>query len=265
MVAKMLFSVLLLQVHVLHAFTFPKGFEGLWMGTPLFNMLGEWDKGSYIFSISRAPNGDYLMENNLIYDDWQITGYQRFYVEGYGDTSGTLWYCGSLSNFSNVEEQTGSGRLNRFFPLMISESVVTFCLDSKSENVMGPTNPFKFGCSECSCSNWTLAYNDSSDVLISQLSMSGSEGHTNSKHLWIELRRIGQAPEITNDQVPDHGADFSCDFSEGGRDSNPINRSKSILFPDAENVIPSGCPFFRVVKMADKRTVEDTELMTPRS
>jgi len=84
-----------------NAFKLPTSFLGTWLGKPSYNPIGPYDAPHYLFSISLSPLGDYLMEVNLVYDSHRVTGYQRFYIEGYGDTAGVLWYCGSFSNFSN--------------------------------------------------------------------------------------------------------------------------------------------------------------------
>ena len=159
-----------------------------------------------------------------------MIGYQRFYVEGTGSTAGTLWYCGSLSNYSDsTAEQTGSARLNAFKPVVFPSSSdlnVTFCLDSTDKDVMGPLdlNPFMKGCVTCDCANWTLSYNPATEILSSQMSMSGSEGHTHSKHMWAEMRKIAPPPVVEDSYMPGHGANFSCEFEAGGRDSVPVER-----------------------------------------
>ena len=80
-----------------------------------------------------------LMIDNLIYDDHNITGWQRFYVEGSGDTEGSLWYCGLLENFSNSEEQTS--HLFKAQPIS-NDLSITFCLDSSvGSNTMFPFLP----------------------------------------------------------------------------------------------------------------------------
>ena len=210
------------------SFALPAQFQGLWAGTPDFNIMGPLS--SYLFSISQSPDGDYLFENNLVYGR-QKMGYQRFYVEGSGSTAGTLWYCGSLTNFSDSPaEQTGSSRLNAFKPVLFpstSELNVTYCLDSTDKDVMGKAdlNPFQKGCITCDCANWTIAYDPDREVLISQMSMSGSDGHTHSKHMWAELKKIGPPPKVEAGYMPGHGSNFSCEFSEGGRDSTAVNRT----------------------------------------
>jgi len=55
--------------------------------------------------------------------------------------------------------------------------------------------------------------------------MSGSDGHTHSKHMWAELKKIGPPPKVEAGYMPGHGSNFSCEFSEGGRDSTAVNRT----------------------------------------
>ena len=213
-------------------FVLPEPFTGSWLGRLEFSAFGPYSEESYLFSISQAPNGDYLFENNIVYDELAHMGYQRFYVEGTGDSAGSLWYCGRLTNYADFDEITGDDRLNGFKALKVPEAgdtSVTFCVDSDNPDVMPTNNPFKVGCTRCDCANWTLTYDDSTDTLVSQLSMSGSEGHTHSKHMWTTLRRTGPAPTITDDDVAPHGKDFSCDFEEDGRDSGPVDRGDSPL------------------------------------
>lgn len=264
-------NLLLLSISVTFAvkeylpFVLPKSFQGTWAGSPAYNVLGPLR--TYFFSISESPDGDYLFENNLVYDSLMI-GYQRFYIEGSGSTAGTLWYCGSLSNFSDSSaEQTGSVRLNGFKPIKFptyKDLNVTFCLDSDNNDVMGTAdlNPFMKGCITCDCANWTLSYDPTTETLHTQMSMSGAEGHTHSKHLWAELKKIGPAPKVDDAYMPGHGANFSCDFSDGGRDSVPVERewnrsgynNKKLLDPEADSPVvvsasssatSRGCPFSR--------------------
>jgi hypothetical protein len=238
------------------SFALPDEFEGTWFGTPEFNIMGPLQ--SYLFSISKTPGGDYLFEINLHYDTLMI-GYQRFYVEGYGETAGTLWYCGKLSNFSDsTAEETGGARPNTFLPVLSqpsSNTTVTFCLDSSDKAVMGGAldlNPFMKGCSSCDCANWTLSYDTNSGHLLTQLSMGGSEGHTHSKHLWGELKKVGPPPVVNDSYMPGHGSNFSCNFTTGGRDSVPVDRTwKSHHGTPAGGSLTagsasSGCPFARL-------------------
>ena len=60
------------------SFTLPAGFEGLWEGRPAFSPLGPW-AGNLTFGVSRAANGDYLLQNGLPFG--LPSGWQRFYVE----------------------------------------------------------------------------------------------------------------------------------------------------------------------------------------
>ena len=208
-------------------FVIPIAFQGLWSEFIEYSSLGPGNP--YVFSISEAPNGDYLFENNLIYDSAAV-GYQRFYVEGTGSTSGSLWYCGALSNFSdNVEETGGSFRVNLLIPQQFpsaNDTVLIFCLDSDDPNVMnGGQNPFKFGCQTCDCLSWTLTYNPESDQLTSHLVMAGVDD--GSTHLLVTMDRTGDAPVVTNEQMAPHGSEFSCEFEDGGRDSEAIDRDGS--------------------------------------
>jgi len=213
-------------------------------------------------------------------------GYQRFYVEGSGSTLGTLWYCGSLKNFSDSPaEQTGGARLNAFKPVVLPSSSdlnVTFCLDSTDKQVMGPAdmNPFMKGCITCDCANWTIAYDPARDILVSQMSMSGSDGHTHSKHMWAELKKIGPTPVVEAGYMPGHGSNFSCEFSEGGRDSTAVDRSwlaktshgfpvsdKAVAAGDASSAgkatgSSSGCPFAKLFAKSPARQNENPKTRT---
>lgn len=180
-------------------FILPAAFEGLWRGSPSVGVIGPFSPDSFEFAITKAPNGDYLLEDNLLFDG-AVIGYQRFYVEGIGKTAGTLWYCGALSNFSNAEEDTGT---NSFLPLTFpsaSDSTVTFCLDSSSKLVMNPYNPFKEGCLTCDCANWTLSHNAQEDSLSLHVIMSGQS--VGSNHLMSYLKRIGPPPVIQDSDMP---------------------------------------------------------------
>jgi hypothetical protein len=218
------------------AFALPDAFLGTWVGEPEFNIIGPYAEDSYTFLISKSPKGDYLFSNNIFYDSESI-GYQRFYVEGYGETAGNLWYCGNISHYFDGYGVTGDGRLNGYKAVSYSAEAATFCLDTDNPEVLaGFNNPFQSLCSGCDCSNWTIAYDAASDTLSTQLSMGAAEGETHSKHLWSTLTRTGPAAEISDEEMPGHGEDFSCDFSDGGRDTAPI---------DAEDPLKSGCPFFK--------------------
>lgn len=226
-------------------FVLPDSFLGTWMGTPEYNIIGPYHN-PYVFSVSRTEAGDYMLEANLYYD--QVTtnmGWQRFYVQGYGESAGTLHYCGSLSHFSNVVENSGELRLNGFlaqrpYPTRAS-SAVTFCLDSNNPDVMGATNPFKAECKGCGCANFTLFSNpdpserDREPILSLRVAMSGS-----SKHLSVDMRRVGAAPEVADGDMALHGEDFSCEFHDGGRDTTPVQRHRG---QSQEILSGSGCPF----------------------
>lgn len=230
-------------------FQLPEAFIGTWQGTPEYSMLGPYSNNTYTFSISVSEKGDILFQNSLVFDEYSEMGYQRFYVEGYGENSGALWYCGALTNFSNEVEEAGRYRLDGFkatsFPTQFDTSV-TFCLDSNNVDVMqSPFNPYMPDCQTCDCANWTLSYDVKNDILSTQMSMSGSDGHTHSKHLWAQLHRVGDAPDIQDSDLPGHGADFSCAFEDGGRDSVPVEndveteKNTGVRGNDKKN---SGCP-----------------------
>jgi len=255
-----------------YKFELPRVFEGTWNGAPDFAALGPIS--NYTFSIAQSSNGDYLMENNLNYDGL-LMGYQRFYVEGIGSTAGSLWYCGSLSHYADETELAGVLRLEGLkamtFPVVDTDLNVTFCLDSDNPDVMGEgnDNPFKLGCTFCDCANWTLSYDPATDTLNSQMSMSGADGHTHSKHMWANLRRVGPAPIVNDADMPPHGDDFACDFGDGGRDSEPVEREypTSGTVKDTPSIDSthhrgrrSGCPFAQ-----NKLRVLDSRTGQPRS
>lgn len=220
-------------------FVLPKSFEGIWNGIPTYSMVGPW-KNLSIFSISRASNGDYLIEDKLSFDGLNM-GYQRFYIQGTGTNAGYLWYCGFLSNFTDGTEAAGSLRPDNFkavsFP-KISDNNVTFCLDSANSRVMGIGNPYAIDCQSCGCVNWTLSYDDESKILTSNVIMSGQYGST---HLYVTLKKIGESLTPNNSLTSGNGLNFACDFSDGGRDSTP-----PILFHDSKHIAMStGCPYLK--------------------
>jgi hypothetical protein len=226
-------------------------------------MFGPYSANHYLFSISQSLNGDYLLENNIIYDEFIHMGYQRFYVEGgSSDTASSLWYCGKLTNYSDFIEITGDERLNGFkavsFP-SLEDTSVTFCLDTDNPDVVSYFSPFKAGCTHCDCANWTIAIDKDTDTLVSQLSMSGSEGHTHSKHMWVTLHRTGPAPVVSDEDMPGHGADFSCNFEENGRDSEPVDRGNSPLRMSHEQLVAQassggGCPHMKRLMKPESMT-----------
>jgi hypothetical protein len=201
------------------SFAFPKGFEGLWKGVPQSSVLGPWEN-ELVFSITKAQNGDYLLEDNMKYGsnakNETGTGWQRFYVEGSGATSGSLWYCGVLSNFADATEETGMAYQDLFkvqtFPRP-TDTNVTFCFDPTS-----PYQPFPtvapVNCTGCACAQWTLSLQGS--TLTSEMVVGGST------HLSVTFDRAGPAPPVTF-PMPGHGSKFSCDYK--GRDGKPIVRS----------------------------------------
>jgi len=220
------------------------------MGTPEYNIIGPYHN-PYVFSVSRTEKGDYLLEANLYYD--QVTtnmGWQRFYVQGYGGSAGTLHYCGSLSHFSNVVENSGELRLNGFlaqspYPTRNgSVSAVTFCLDSNNPDVMGATNPFRADCTGCGCANFTLFSDNSgsdqpesnSSRLSLRVSMSGG-----SKHLHVDLQRVAPSPAVSDGDLALHGENFTCEFHDEGRDAKPVERRGG--HAQAQKSGAGGCPF----------------------
>ena len=244
MILSLLLLILLMQSTNSKIFQLPSIFEGLYEGQPTYSVLGPWLAKSYIFSISKSSKGDYLMDVNLRYDSTEIEGYQRFYIEGNGDNAGNMNYCGSLSNYSNGIEQTS--HLYKSFPSEYDNSV-TFCLDTDRGTGWEQGLPFPIGCSMCQCSNWTISYNSNKEMLISQHNSAGSQ------HLYVELKKIGDAPVINDNDIPSPG-NFSCDFN--GRDSVPVERGSS------------NCPFystFRKLLNPHKSTATATTAATTTS
>ena len=200
-------------------FTIPSSFEGNWVGIPSFSALGPFDN-NYTFTITAVSNGDYLLENNIIYDGY-LMGWQRFYVEGTSPSPGELWYCGYLRNFSNGAEEAGSFYPDVFTVQSQSDTHVTWCLDTTNPAVSSRGgSPFPTGCELCGCANWTLSL-ASSGELMSSMFMAGADGHTHSRHLSVALTYAGPAaPVDESDDWPAHGANFTCDFD--GRDGRPV-------------------------------------------
>ena len=222
-------------------FVLPSAFLGTWQGTPDFNVLGPgFGTNIYHLGVAQAPSGDYFIENNLLYDGVDM-GHQRFYIEG-SDNPGLLWYCGYLIDFpaNNGTELAGAFRADALVAMDLTETSVTFCIDSDSPDTMASGNPYQLGCTFCDCGNWTMSYNAATDTLSSQMSMAGAPTHTHSKHLWIELTRSSSTPPPVPANMPGHGSDFSCDFSEIG---GPTGR-------DSAPVVLSGCPFMAAKKSA---------------
>lgn len=234
-------------------FVLPEKFLGTWIGTAEYSVLGPFTTDSFVFSVAKSESGDFLLENNLRYGAYDaLMGYQRFYVEGYGDTAGTLWYCGHLQNYSSIPEETGTNSfIATSFPSPDSTEV-SFCLNSNSSEVMNPYNPFLIGCEGCGCANWTFSYNESDDTLHSLMIMSAA-ANSGSTHLSVKLRRVGPPPVIHDADMPGHGADFSCEFEPNGRDSTPVEREYET--PRQH----SGCPFMQKKIQLDSRTVQSYE------
>lgn len=208
----------------------PDHFEGLWAGTPEYNILGPWSR-PVTFGIGRAHNGDYIMQNNLDYDESPSTpyfdtlGWQRFYIEGSGVERGQLWYCGLLANYSaGGPDLAGAFRLNIFRATSepaAHDTSVTFCVHTNDRSAGGPYAPH---CEGCACGNWTLSL-EADGTLVSSLLTGPSDPHSPSRHMLNRMRRVGPPPEAPHN-MPQHGDRFSCDFGEGGRDAVPVARAQ---------------------------------------
>jgi hypothetical protein len=229
------------------AINVPSSFLGLWVSTPEYSVFGPFSEPTYVVSIGKSPEGDYLIENNFIYENNdQNMGWQRFYIEGSEDNEGVLWYCGSLHNYSAFVENTGT----KAFKVNTSDATsLSMCLDSDSVTVMGEddVNPFKYQCSHCDCASWTMTYNETTQQLSSTISMAGSN------HLKAVLTRVGDALPIEAGYMPAHGADFSCDFSENGRDAVPIDFGEAAPHPIKLSASSRGCPHLRTVAKTDAK------------
>lgn len=190
-------------------------------------------------------------------------GFQRFYVSSTPDPSidngilaGDLHYCGWLDKFTESSELTGSSppRYNRFNLESQTENSLTFCYDSDDAGAMETSvnrfyklnmNPFMEGCSRCDCANWTITHNPEEDTLKSFLQMSGGENHSHSKHLMVDLERVGPPP--VHDETLVYGS--GCDFT--GKDRKPV---------EPVEVKKSGCPFLsQHLKVQEEKTKEVTE------
>lgn len=238
-------SQLQTRTPIYEKYVLPKSFNGTWLGTPSFNVIGPYAYPSYVFSISASPSGDYLLEVNIRYDSIEeVNGYQRFYLRGSGAQAGKLWYCGSLSNFADGLELTQHQYEALSFPDK-DDNAVTFCLDKHGNDNDSLNFPFYPNCKGCECSNWTLTYDDSSSTLSSSLVMSGSN------HLLVErMQRLGDPPAVDDSEMPSHDEDFKCEFEQGGRDSEAIERSIDNL---QQRAIVNGCPHMRALKKRDFR------------
>jgi len=198
-------------------FRLPQGFEGLWRGVPAASILGPWNV-NYTFGITRTENGDYLMDDNVLYID-NSTSWQRFYVSSSGPTRGVLWYCGTINKYSQAPETVpGQGQIFKADPNSVSNSSVTFCLDE-------PDGPFPVtapeNCKGCDCANWTFVLSQDGQQLHSELRMGAAMGHSHSIHLLVDLKRIGPPPPPDVTQMPSWD-NFTCDNAPGGRDTRPV-------------------------------------------
>jgi len=239
------------------AFSLPEAFLGRWVGLPLFSMLGPFTT-PYSFSISQIPSGDYLLENEIIVDGEDM-GWQRFYVAANSDNDtdlgidpGDLHYCGWLNEFTSYAEQTGGSppRYNRFNLEEVTENSVTFCYDSDDVGAFQmqvdrfthlDMNPFQYGCERCSCANWTITLDNETDTLTSSLQMGAGEGHSNSRHLFVELSRTGNPPVHDSSHVYGSGCDFS------GKDGRPVTIG--------------GCPFLSQRREEQQREKESKDVV----
>ena len=241
------------------SFKLPESFLGTWRGERGdYNILGPHGE-DYIFSISKTSSQDYMLMNNHLYDEFEtVFGWQRFYLQNnLDDDNAFMFYCGALNNFSNFAEQTGSLRLNGFNVSKLTDSSVTFCFDTDLQGAMGITNPFKNGCQYCACSNWTLSWDESKKVLQSQLTMSGS------KHLWVDLTKIGPSPVVTDDEMPLHGTNFSCEFNYGGRDSAPVKRDYDLIeTKEGNSVIDTNCPYLQKQNSLREMNIKNEEIIS---
>lgn len=93
------------------------------------------------------------MQDMFEIDGQSDVGWQRFYIEGSGDTAGWLWYCGEVAAkyFAYYPEEAGSLRPDLFVAVAQSKSAVTFCLDSDDAEVVADGAPYLVGCSFCDC------------------------------------------------------------------------------------------------------------------
>jgi len=233
-------SLWLMCASVHGAFVMPKGFEGLWSGVPEYNVLGPWDS-NITFSIAKAANGDYLMQDILAYDTAILPawGWQRFYVEGNSTEEGLLWYCSNTELWGNNELAGARPGKDAFSLQSVTASSVTWCLAS-SWDFQYTTVPFPIkaqgngDCTGCSCANWTMSLS-SQDTLDIDFRIAGAPSHTHAAHLVVSLSRRGAALPV-KENMPAHGAAFQCNFTAPLPD-----------FPHAKDqpVVNSGCPFKR--------------------
>ena len=75
-------------------FALPEGFAGTWNGAPSHTVLGPFSTPAYTLGISTnsGPLNDTIIDNNMDFDDVYY-GWQRFYIEGSGESSGDLGYA----------------------------------------------------------------------------------------------------------------------------------------------------------------------------
>lgn len=212
-------------------FVLPQAYLGTWTGRPNTSVVGPFLH--YLFSISQSQNGDYLLDVNLVLDSHEVTGYQRFYIQGSGAQVGTMRYCGSISNFSSFTEETSHVLVAQSFPTK-EDTIVTFCINN-TEGSDG-LDAFPTGCTACSCMNWTMAFNPTSQKLTFMNTVS------DSTHLAVDLTRVGDPPAVLEYDLPD-----TCNFTEGGKDSGPVDRLWM------QNIIVGLCPHMSLKAAVNKK------------
>lgn len=202
-------------------FHLPSGFEGLWEGVPFASVAGPWSQ-PFRFSISRTPLGDYVFEDNLRVDTSMpaYRSWQRTYIIGSGPDAGLMLHCPGPRD--PALQRQAMMQVHH-----VDASSVTFCL-TKWDGYVEDEHPFPFktlGCySEghgCECFNWTMRIDVSHTELEYRARMAGSPRHTHSMHLFVDLRRVGEAPAIDMKMPGEEGRSFTCDYA--GRDGQLVN------------------------------------------
>ena len=246
-----------------HVFELPEEMLGLWInGIPTYSILGP-RIGNFSFGVTRAENGDYLLQDQLVLDGVDM-GWQRFYVEGVSKNPGLLWYCGYLlkdvwARYAEATGPTANTTLSFVFKALDQSAThVSWCLDSDNvaTAVGQPFSPFPSNCEFCECGNWTLSLEedraDGTLRLRSQLLFPGAEGHSHSKHLDILFDRAeGPPPVINESDWPQHGDAFRCDWD--GRDGVPVD----VFNATSAAVSTSGCP--HITAILRRATNQDTD------